>query len=149
MATATHEVLATRTTIDAEVEGKTLGHMFARNAETYGERPAISWQEATQWRTLTWREYRERVAAVTLGLKSLGVGRGDFVAIMTRNRPEHVIADLAVVHAGATPVSLYNTLAPEQISYIANHCEAKVAIVEGREFMERWEKVKTDLPHLE
>ena len=149
MATATHEVLAERAAIDAEVEGKTLGDMFARNAETYGERPALSWQEKGDWRTLTWREYRQRVAAVTLGLKSIGVGRGDFVAIMARNRPEHVIADLGIVHAGATPVSIYNTLAPEQISYIANHCEAKVAIVEGREFMERWEKVKADLPSLE
>ncbi len=149
MATATHEVLAERAAIDAEVEGKTLAHFFARNAETYGERPAVSWQEGAEWRTLTWREYRERVASVTLGLKSLGVGRGDFVAIMTRNRPEHAIADMGAVHAGATPVSLYNTLAPEQISYIANHCEAKVAVVEGREFMERWEKVKADLPNLE
>ena len=149
MATTTHEVLTERAAIDAEVEGKTIGDMFARNAQTHGERPAISWQEGSQWRTLSWREYRDRVTAVTLGLKSLGVGRGDFVALMTRNRPEHVIADLAVVHAGATPVSLYNTLAPEQISYIANHCEAKVAIVEGREFMERWEKIKADLPRLE
>ncbi|MDP8955944.1 MAG: long-chain fatty acid--CoA ligase [Actinomycetota bacterium] len=145
----THEVLTARAAIDAEVDGKTLGDMFARNAETYGERPAISWQEGGEWKTLTWREYRERVADVTLGLKSLGVGRGDFVAIMTRNRPEHVIADMGAVHAGATPVSFYNTLAPEQISYIANHCEAKVAIVEGREFMERWEKVKADLPNLQ
>ncbi|HEX2267279.1 MAG TPA: long-chain fatty acid--CoA ligase [Actinomycetota bacterium] len=149
MATATHEVLAERAAIDAEVEGKTLAHFFARNAENYGGRPAISWQEGTDWKSLTWREYRDRVAAVTLGLKSLGVGRGDFVAIMTRNRPEHAIADMGAVHAGATPVSLYNTLAPEQISYIANHCEAKVAVVEGREFMERWEKVKADLPNLE
>lgn len=145
----TEQVLAERAAIDAKVEGKTLCDVFLRNATRYGDRPALSWQEGGRWRTLTWRAYRDRVAEAAVGLRSLGVARGDFVAIMARNRPEHVIADLGAVHAGATPVSLYNTLAPEQIAYIAGHCEAKVAVVEGREFMERWEKVKADLPALE
>ncbi len=145
----TRDVLAERAAIDAEAKGKTICDIFARAVETAPGQPALSWEEAGGWRTLTWREYRDRVAAMTLGLTSLGIGRGDFVAIMTRNRPEHVIADLAAVHAGATAVSLYNTLAPEQISYIAGHCEAKVAVLENRDFMQRWEKVKADLPALE
>jgi long-subunit acyl-CoA synthetase (AMP-forming) len=143
------DVLAERADIDAKVQGKTICDVLARNAETYPDHPALSWEEAGTWRSHSWRQYREKVAALAMALKSLGVGRGDFVAIMTRNRPEHVIADLAAVHAGATPVSLYNTLAPEQIQYIAEHCGAKVAVVEGREFMERWEKVKADLPALQ
>jgi long-subunit acyl-CoA synthetase (AMP-forming) len=149
MPTATRDVLAERAAIDAEVEGETICDVLARNAETYPDQPALSWEEGGGWRSLSWKEYREKVAAAALGLRSVGVGRGDFVAIMTRNRPEHVIADIGAVHAGATPVSFYNTLAPEQIQYIAEHCAAKVAILEGREFMERWEKVKADLPALE
>src|SRR5439155_18716514 len=74
---------------------------------------------------------------------------GGFVAIMARHSPEHVLADVATLHTGATPVSIYNTLAPEQIAYVAGHCEAKVAIVEDAGFMERWEKVKSDLPNLQ
>jgi long-chain acyl-CoA synthetase len=149
MPTATRDVLAERAAIDAEVEGKTICDVLARNAETYPDQPALSWEEGGGWRSLSWKQYREKVAAAALGLRSIGVGRGDFVAIMTRNRPEHVIADVGAVHAGATPVSFYNTLAPEQIQYIAEHCAAKVAILEGREFMERWEKVKAELPALE
>jgi long-chain acyl-CoA synthetase len=139
-----------RAAIDAEVSGKTLCDMLLRNAETYGDQPALSWkpEDGGGWQHLTWRGYRQRVAEAALGLAELGVRRGDFVAIMTRNRPEHLIADLAALHLGAVPVSLYNTLAPEQIAYIANHCEAKVAVIEGRQFMERWEKIKADLPHL-
>jgi long-subunit acyl-CoA synthetase (AMP-forming) len=149
MSTAIQDILAERATIDAEVQGKTICDVLARNAEAYPDRPALSWEVEGSWRTLTWRQYRERVAAAAMGLSGIGVGRGDFVAIMTRNRPEHVIADLGAVHAGATPVSFYNTLAPEQIQYIAEHCGAKVAVVEGREFMERWEKVKAELPALQ
>jgi long-chain acyl-CoA synthetase len=137
-----------RAAIDARVAGQTLCTVLERNARVHGDLPALSWNEGGTWRQLDWREYRERVAEVAMGLEALGVSRGDFVAIMTRNRPEHLIADLAAVHLGATPVSLYNTLAPEQIAYIANHCEAKVAVVEGRDFMERWEKIKGELPAL-
>jgi len=141
-----------RAAIDAEVSGKTLCDLLLRNAETYGDQPALSWNADGDgdggWQHLTWRGYRDRVAEAAMGLAALGVGRGDFVAIMTRNRPEHLIADLAALHLGAVPVSFYNTLAPEQIAYIAAHCEAKVAVLDGRQFMERWEKVKDDLPNL-
>ncbi len=140
-----------RASIDAEVAGLTLGSILARNAELYWNEPALSWKDHAHggWRRMTWKEYRERVAEATLGLRRLGVGKGDHVAIMARNRPEHLIADLAAVHLGATAVSLYNTLAPEQIQYVAGHCGALVAVVECREFMERWEKVKAELPALE
>ncbi|HZD72038.1 MAG TPA: long-chain fatty acid--CoA ligase [Actinomycetes bacterium] len=139
---------AERAAIDARIAGQTLCTVVERNARVHGDLPALSWKQEGAWRQLDWRAYRERVAEVAMGLDALGVGRGDFVAIMVRNRPEHLIADLAAVHLGATPVSLYSTLAPEQIAYIANHCEAKVAVVEGRDFMERWEKVKGEVASL-
>jgi long-chain acyl-CoA synthetase len=136
--------------IDRAVEGKTIGHILLGNVERRPDAAALSWREGPDgWMSLSWREYRDRVAEVAMGLRSLGVGRGDFVAIMARNEPEHLLGDLGVVHAGATAVSIYNTLAPEQIAYIAGHCEAKVAIVGCREFMERWEKIKADLPALQ
>jgi long-chain acyl-CoA synthetase len=139
---------AERAALDAQVAGQTLCTILERNTRVHGNLPALSWKRDGAWQQLGWREYRERVAEVAMGLDALGVGRGDFVVIMANNRPEHLIADLAAVHLGATPVSLYNTLAPEQIAYITNHCEAKVAVVEGRDFMERWEKVKGELPAL-
>jgi long-chain acyl-CoA synthetase len=143
------DVVAERESIDRAITGKTICDVFARTVAERGSEPALSWKERGAWYTLSWQDYRDRVAHVALGLGRYGVGPGDFVAIMARNRPEHVIADLGIIHAGATPVSLYNTLAPEQIAYIAGHCEARLAIVEGREFMERFEKVKADLPALE
>src|SRR5919197_3902066 len=136
MDTAT-KVQSERGAIDRVAEGQTLCTVFARIAREHGTEPALSWKEGGTWRSLTWRQYADRVAEVAMGLAEIGVGPGDFVAIMCRNRPEHVIADLGAVHAGATPVSLYNTLSPEQIAYIVGHCEAKVAVFAGREFLER------------
>ena len=148
MITDSERVRGEREAIAQAVAGKTLCDVFARTVVEHATDPAMSWKERGAWHTLTWRQYRDRVAKAAVGLGRLGVGPRDFVAIMARNRPEHVIADLGAVHAGATPVSLYNTLAPEQIAYIVGHCEAKVAVIEGREFMERLEKVRADLPAL-
>lgn len=141
-------VQAEREAIEAAIEGMTLCDVIARNAKTYANDPAFSWREDGGWRSMTWAEGYELGSALAMGLRQLGVGPGAFVAIMARNRPEHVLADLAALHTGATPVSIYTTLAPEQIQYVAGHCEAMVAIVEDRGFMERWEKISTDLPKL-
>ena len=116
-----------RRQIEQEVGGRTLCDLLAEHAEGHGDAPAMSWKRAGAWQTLSWRDYRERVAEVAMGLAGLGVGKGDFVAIMATNRPEHVLADQAAVHAGATPTSFYFTLAAEQLQYVAGHCEAKVA----------------------
>src|SRR5437588_8015713 len=67
--------------------------------------------------SLTWSRLLERVDALAGGMASLGVGRGDAVALMLMNRPEFHIADLAAVTIGATPFSIYTTYPPEAIEY--------------------------------
>ena len=140
--------MAERAAIDATVEGKTLVDVFNRNARDYADKAAIHWKEGDIWRHLTWSQYRRSVHEAAAGLISLGVSGGDFVAIMAGNRPEHVIGDLAAVHAGATGVTIYSTLAQSQIQYVAANCGAKVAILEDLSFMKRWEAIKSELPAL-
>jgi long-chain acyl-CoA synthetase len=145
--TESEAVLAERAEIDAIVEGKTIVDLFDRNADLYPDQEAIHWKDGG-WNSLTWSEYRRAVHEVAAGLQSLGVKDGDFVAIMAGNRPEHVIADFGVVHAGATPVTIYSTLTAPQIQYIADNCKATVAILENLEFMKRWEEIRSELPNL-
>lgn len=140
--------IAERAEIDAVVEGKTIVDFFNRNADNYGDQPAMHFKENDQWAQLTWSEYRSAVHDVAAGLQALGVGESEFVAVMAGNRPEHVIADYGVVHAGATPVTIYSTLAANQIQYIADNCKATVAILEDLEFMKRFEEIRSELPNL-
>ena len=137
-----------RRQIEQQVRGRTLCDLLAEHADGHGDAPAMSWKRDGAWQTLSWRQYRERVAEVAMGLAGLGVGRGDFVAIMATNRPEHVQADQAAIHAGATPTTFYFTLAPEQIRYVAGHCEAKVAVLEDRDMLKRWQDIRDELPAL-
>jgi len=142
-------VARARQEIEREIQGRTLCDLLAEHAAgDGGDAPAMSWRRDGQWRTRSWREHRERVAEAAMGLARLGVGRGDFVAIMATNRPEHVVADQAAVHAGATPSTFYFTLAPEQIRYCAGHCEAKVAVLENRDMLKRWQEIREELPAL-
>jgi long-chain acyl-CoA synthetase len=142
-------VARARQEIEREIDGRTLCDLLADNANgDGGDTPAMSWKQGGQWRTRSWREHRERVAEAAVGLARLGVGRGDFVAIMATNRPEHVVADQAAVHAGATPSTFYFTLAPEQIGYCAGHCGAKVAVLENRDMLKRWQEIRAELPAL-
>ncbi|MGF1666811.1 MAG: AMP-dependent synthetase/ligase [Acidimicrobiia bacterium] len=141
--------LRERKEIDAVVEGKTLVDIFKRNAERYPDQPAIHWKDGSVWKHLTWSQYRTRVSEAAAGLLSLGLGAGDYVAIMAGNRPEHPTSDLAAIHAGGTGVTIYSTLTADQIEYIANNCEAKVAVVEDLSFMKRWEEIKPNLPNLQ
>jgi len=142
------DVLAERAAIDAAVSGKTVCTAFADAVAKWGEKPALHWKDNGDWRTLTWRDYRDEVAGVTLALRSLGFGPGQFGLIMARNAPEHVIADLGIVHAGGAAISVYNTLAPEQLEYVANHSEATVAFVEDAGFLEKFLAIRSRTPKL-
>ncbi|WP_216205136.1 AMP-dependent synthetase/ligase [Amycolatopsis aidingensis] len=94
------------------------------------------WPEEVALRTpdgetsITWREYAERVADIAAGLAGLDVRHGDTVALMLTNRPEFHLADVGALHAGATPFSLYNTLAAEQVNYVLRDSGARVVICE-------------------
>ena len=80
--------------------------------------------------TITWREYASRVRQLAAGLAGLGVRPGDTVGIMLTNRPEFHLFDTAALHAGAIPFSIYNTSAPEQISYLFGNAGNRVVVCE-------------------
>lgn len=140
MNTANDQVLAERARIHAEVEGRTLIHSLAKTVDEFGDEPAYSDRHRVDegWRTLTWSQTRELALDVSAGLMGLGVVARDTVAIMATNRIEHVVADMGAVHAAAVPMSIYNTLSPEQVAYIADHSQPKVAILENEDHLARW-----------
>ena len=83
---------------------------------------------------ITWREYDERVRRIAAGLHALGVRRGDTVGLMLTNRPEFALVDAAAMHVGATPFSVYNTSAPEQVAYLFSNAGNRVVVCEDATF---------------
>ena len=135
------DILLARKEIEAEVDGRTLVDALADTAAANPDVPAYSDKigvDGPGWRTLTWSQVRETGLDGAAGLVALGVQPGDTVAIMATNRTEHLLADIAGVHAAAIPMSVYNTLSPEQVAFVAGHAEPTVAFLEGADQLERW-----------
>jgi long-chain acyl-CoA synthetase len=141
-----------RDDILGSVEGQTVLAALDRTAEEYAERPAYSDQVSTgstavgtEWRTLTWAELRDTARALAAALADRGLEPGRSAAIMATNRIEHVLADHATLRAGGVPMSVYNTLSPEQVSYIAGHAEPQVVFLETADQMLRWTPALADV----
>jgi long-subunit acyl-CoA synthetase (AMP-forming) len=86
--------------------------------------------------SLTYWEVSQRVRALAAGLAGLGLERGDTLGVMLTNRPEFNVVDTAAMHLGATPFSIYNTSAPEQIAYLFSDAGNRIVVTE-RQFVDR------------
>jgi long-chain acyl-CoA synthetase len=98
--------------------------------------------------TLTWGQWRRRARDLAGGLHRLGLRRGDTLALLLGNRPEFHVADMAAVTLGATPFSIYQTYAANQIEFVVSDAGARIAIVE-RQYLDRLLEARRNLPHLE
>jgi long-chain acyl-CoA synthetase len=98
--------------------------------------------------TLSTSEFFERTAGLAVGLEKLGVGRGDRVMLLTDNRPEWHMVDLAAVDLGAADVPVYGTLTPTQIAYQIKDSGSKAAIAENAEQMSKFLQIREGCPDL-
>ena len=108
-----------------------------RHAALRGRKAALGKKVGDTWDTISYEEFYGRVRDFAAGLKELGVGRGSRVALMSKNRPEWPIADLAIQSLGAATVPVYPTLEPEQVGHILSDSDARVFIVEDGELLQR------------
>src|SRR5918997_6649602 len=120
-----------------------LGHARKRP-----EAPAIREKRRGRWHELTWSEYAQRVARAAHGLRGLGVEPGDRVAIHSENRPEWVIADLAIQGIGAVTVGVYPTSPAAEVEYLLAHSESVVLVAEDEEQLDKALSVRERLPAL-
>jgi long-chain acyl-CoA synthetase len=100
------------------------------------------------WQEWTYAEVAEKVAKVAAGLAAHDLAAGDRMVLMMRNRPDFHVVDLAASFLRATPVSIYNSSSPEEIQYLVSHAEAEIAVLEDAGFLEKFLKVRDELPAL-
>jgi long-chain acyl-CoA synthetase len=128
------------------VQGETITQALEHTVARVPDRIAVRTKGGEE--AFTWSQIRDRADALAAGLGKLGVGKGDSVALMLGNRPEFHVADLAVMTLGATPFSIYQTYAPEQIQYVVSDADARVAILDAQ-YLDRFREARKDLPKLE
>jgi long-chain acyl-CoA synthetase len=128
---------------------KTIADLLPRAAEMYGSAVAVKYKEGDRWIDRTYGEVREIVRPLAFGLVTLGVEKGDRVAILGNTRPEWTYFDFAALSIGATVVPIYQTNSPEECRYVLENSDSKVVVVEDAEQLEKVRAVRDQLPQLE
>jgi long-chain acyl-CoA synthetase len=107
----------------------TLHRMFFSQAEKFGDGDLILEGKSGEYKPISWKEIAQDVRETTAGLIAVGVKPGDRIVIMSYNRPEWIIADLAIMAAGAITIPIYHTSTEFQTERILNKSGTRVAFV--------------------
>lgn len=141
--------MTTSADLHERIVGQNLPKRFLANLERNGSVEVLNWKNSDgEWESKTLVEMADDTARLTAALKDLGVAAGDTVVMMIRNRQEFHALDVAILFCGATPVSIYNSSAPDQIQYLINDCGASVAILEDAGFLARFDVVREKIPSI-
>lgn len=109
----------------------TICHKFLETAKKHPDRTSVMYKRASRWNELTWSGYRDIVATIAAGLQTLGVRKGDRVAIFSNTRFEWAATDLAILGLGAVTVPIYQSSTTEDVAFILNDAGVKVLICEN------------------
>ena len=127
----------------------TIGRLWQRAVDEGRTRPAFLVERDGDWVPVGWEEAAERVSALANGFLSLGVEKGEKVAILCRTRLEWSLADYALSTIGAVVIPVYPTSSPSEIAYILRDSETKVLLSEDEEQLAKTRDLEGDLPALE
>ena len=142
----------TATTTSAAATGsKTLADLLPLAVEKHADKVAQKYKDQAkgEWVDVSYPEIGEIVKEVSLGLQTLGIERGDKVAILSNTRPEWSYSDFAILGAGGTVVPIYQTNSPEECQYVLEHSESTAVIVEDQSQLDKVRKVRDELPKLQ
>ncbi len=125
---------------------ETIPQIIKSNCAKWGANTAMSMKMFGIWRKYTWQEYYNYVKYFSLGMISLGLKRGDVACIIGDNEPQWFWAEFAVQAAGGIATGIYVDSVPSEVKYIAEHSDAKFAIVNDQEQTDKFLEIKKDLP---
>ncbi|MCI0706318.1 MAG: long-chain fatty acid--CoA ligase [Ignavibacteriae bacterium] len=133
------------------VSFSTISEMFEKTMAHFAneERPMLMYKVDKKYQGISYKEYTRNVELFALGLAALGITKGDRCGIIAENRPEWIVADMAMVCLGVVDVPIYPTLTPKQIEFIFNDAGVKTAIVSNTFQLQKVLKIQKEVKTLE
>jgi len=123
----------------------TFPKILRNNALIYKGKPSVREKEYGIWQTLTWDVFYKRALILAKGLKNTGLKRGEKIAIIGDNRPNLYLSIAAAQILGAVPVPCYQDSVADELQYILEHAEVKIAIVENQEQVDKLLEIRDKL----
>ncbi len=137
------------TAVDSQAAAQNLATMFLDRVEASADREAFRKLIDGQWMSLTWRQAAQQVEAVAAGLLAMGIQSEQRVAIASSTRYEWVLADLAIMCAGAATTTVYPTTNSTDTAYILGDSGSRFVFAEDRKQLEKLFERRAELPSLE
>jgi long-chain acyl-CoA synthetase len=128
---------------------QTIIERFVQHVAERPDKVALRYKEAGAWKDITWSEYERRVSRAAGALIAHGFGRSDKISLLSNNRPEWHVVDVACMSLGGATAAIYVTSSPEQVGYIVGHSDSKLAFVDTTEQLEKILKMRSELPKLD
>src|ERR1044071_1589086 len=134
----------------ATKEGSSVPGLCLAAARAHNKSDALNYRAEGKWFNITAETFVERVKNCALGLAALGVRPGDRIALLSENRPEWSIVDMAILSLGAINVPIYTTQAVEQIEYILSDSGTKAIFISNHRLFKHAQPAlaKRPLEHL-
>lgn len=132
------------------VDFNTIVEMYDRVTKKYldSNRPVLMYKSQNQWIGISYKDLREKVRNFAMGLLSLGMKRGDMIGILSENRPEWAMVDLAILSIGGIDVPMYPSSTANTIEYIMNDSECKAVIVSNKLQLTKVQKIQSNVKSL-
>lgn len=130
------------------MEFASINEMFRWRVERSGSTTALVQKTSGRWVEISWNRYYESVRFISQGLRSLGIEKGERVAILCNTRLEWVFCDLAILGCGGVVVPIYHSSPTREVEYIVEHSGASVVVVENVHLMDRVLEVREKLTSL-
>ena len=123
---------------------ETIPQIIKSNRAKWGKQTAMSMKMFGIWHHYSWQDYYDNVKYFSLGMIALGLNRGDVVCIIGDNEPQWFWAEFAVQAAGGIATGIYVDSIPSEVKYIAEHSDAKFAIVNDQEQTDKFLEIKEE-----
>lgn len=130
-------------------EPTTLTEVFEYVARVHNRPDTLNYKHDDRWIPISSADLLQRARWIAAGIYSLGIRRGDRVAILSESRPEWTLTDAGCLFAGAIDVPIYPTLTPAQVQYILKDSGARVLLLANEAKLREIQPILSNCPAVE
>ncbi len=125
-----------------------LGALLRTTSDKFGSKKALVSKRDGSYTSMSWSQVQTQVQILASHFLTLGLVKGDRIAILSENRPEWAITDLAAATTGLITVPLYPSLTPNEIAYLLQNSAAKIIALSNKAFLSKIKQIQDKLPDL-